>query len=213
MDRHCAVISNMPYASLLMKGPTCIWAEYLLLTHFEIYNSYQFVISCFCLEKKYYMILSEYLIHAVRISDEADFDSEVFGGQLLNNYALYWADITQSDSEMANVSIDQYVIRKYFKKKTYMYDQWQKKELILSENQINTSTFQKPNDLCRFCHLFKHRCVQFIWKKYRWQKSGFKYRVYMYLNTTAHINVIEWLFLYFLYFLIFICKQITLIYT
>ena len=34
----------------------------------------------------------------------------IFDGQLLNNYAIYLTDITQSDSQMANVPIDQNVM-------------------------------------------------------------------------------------------------------
>ena len=62
----------------------------------------------------------------------------IFGGQLLNNYAIYLTDITQLDSQMTNVPIDQNVIWKYFKSKPTCTIK-DKNELILSENPINTS--------------------------------------------------------------------------
>ena len=34
----------------------------------------------------------------------------IFGGQLLNNYAIYLTDITQADSQMAYVPMDQNVM-------------------------------------------------------------------------------------------------------
>ena len=57
---------------------------------------------------------------------------------VVNNYAIYLTDITQSDSQMAYVPIDQNVMWKYFKIKPTCTIK-DKNELILSENPINTS--------------------------------------------------------------------------
>ena len=62
----------------------------------------------------------------------------IFGGQLLNNYAIYLTDITQADSQMAYLPMDQNVMWKYFKSKPTCTIK--DKDLILSENPINTST-------------------------------------------------------------------------
>ena len=49
------------------------------------------------------------MIHAVRKCVKADFATHIFDGRLLNNYTIYATDITQSNSLMVNVPIDQYV--------------------------------------------------------------------------------------------------------
>ena len=62
----------------------------------------------------------------------------IFGGQLLNNYAIYLTDITQADSQMAYVPMDQNFMWKYFKSKPTCTIK-DKNDLILSENPIKSS--------------------------------------------------------------------------